>query len=107
MPESLLNDGAQVQCVHVGQAKPRVSNPRVRVAGQQIVTASSIYDIFGCHLAGTGSPPCATAQWQPQTAAKRLRARGEPVLLKNSRAVCVPTTTGLNVTATQLRVKGT
>ena len=107
MPEPLLHDGAQVQCVHVGQASPRVSNPRVKVAGQQIVTASSIYDITGCKLAETGNPPCVTAQWQPQTAAKRLRVGGEPVLLKNSQAMCVPTTTGLNITATQLRVKGT
>jgi len=107
MPEPLLHDGAQVQCVHVGQANPKVSNPRVKVVGQQIVTASSIYDITGCKLAGTSNPPCATAQWQPQTAAQHLRAGGEPVLLKNSQAVCVPTTTGLNITVTQSRVKGT
>ena len=107
MPNPLLHDGAEVQCVHVVRAQSGVSNPRVKVAGQQIVTASSIYTITGCKLAETGNPPCATAQWQPQTAATRVRAGGEPVLLSSSQAVCVPTTTGLNIAATQLRVKGT
>jgi len=74
------------------------------VGGQPVVTQTSAYSIAGCALTGTPNPPCATAQWV--TAAARVRAGGVPVLLQDSQAVCVPTGTGLNVIATQLRVKG-
>jgi hypothetical protein len=41
------------------------------------------------------------------TAAIRVKASGQPVLLKDSQAVCAPTGTGVNIIVTQLRVKGT
>ena len=105
MPGALLHLGATVLCTHAGQAQPVVSNPRVRVGGQPTVTVSSTYTIAGCTLAGTGSPPCATAQWV--TSATRVRAGGVPVLLQDSQALCVPTGTQLNIVATQLRARGT
>lgn len=105
MPGMLLHMGATVLCMHAGQAQPTVSNPRVRVGGQPIVTQSSTYTIAGCALTGTPNPPCATAQWV--TGAMRVRAGGVPVLLQDSQAVCVPTGTGLNVLVTQMRVRGT
>jgi hypothetical protein len=105
MPGTLLHLGATVLCMHAGQAQPVVSNPRVKVGGQPIVTQTSTYTIAGCALTGTTNPPCATAQWQ--TAATRVKAGGVPVLLKNSQARCVPTGTGLKIVATQPRVKGT
>ena len=105
MPGNLLHVGATVLCMHAGQAQPVVSNPRVRVAGQPVVTMTSTYTIAGCTLASVPSPPCATAQWV--TAATRVRAGGVPVLLQDSQAVCVPTGTGLNILVTQLRVRGT
>ena len=101
MPGTLLHRGATVQCLHAGQAQPAVTNPRVKVGGQQIVIRTSIYTIAGC----TSNPPCATAQWV--TGALRVRAGGAPVLLQDSQAVCAPTGTGLNIVATQPRVKGT
>ncbi len=104
MPGTLLHLGATVLCMHAGQAQPAVTNPRVRVGGQPIVTRTSTYTIAGCALAGT-APPCATAQWV--TSSVRVRAGGVPVLLRDSQAVCVPTGTGLNIVATQPRVKGT
>ena len=104
MPGTLLHLGATVLCMHAGQAQPAVTNPRVRVGGQPIVTRTSTYTIAGCALTGT-APPCATAQWV--TSAMRVRAGGVPVLLQDSQAVCVPTGTGLNIVATQPRVKGT
>jgi hypothetical protein len=100
MPGTLLHLGATVLCLHAGQAQPAVSNPRVKVGGQPIVIRTSTYTI-----ACTSNPPCATAQWV--TSAVRVRAGGVPVLLQDSQAVCVPTGTGLNIVATQPRVKGT
>ena len=100
MPGTLLHLGAKVQCIHAGQAQPMVSNPRVRVGGQQIVTQTSTYTI-----ACTSNPPCATAQWR--TSATRVKAGGVRVLLKDSEAVCVPTGSGLKIVTTQSRVKGT
>ena len=106
MPGTLLHLGATVLCMHAGQAQPAVTNPRVRVGGQPIVTQTSTYTIAGCpFVPPTGTGPCVTAQWVTSTV--RVRAGGVPVLLQDSQAVCVPTGTGLNVVATQPRVKGT
>jgi hypothetical protein len=106
MPGYLLHLGATVLCAHVpGQAQPVVTNPRVRVSSQPIVTQTSQYVIAGCALTGTTNPPCTTAQWI--TAALRVRAGGVPVLLQDSQSICVPTGTPLSVVVTQVRVKGT
>jgi hypothetical protein len=105
MPGFLLHLGATVMCMHAGQAQPVATNPRVKVAGQPIVTQSSTYAVAGCTLVSIPSPPCATAQWV--TAATRVRASGTPVLLQDSQAICTPTGTGLNVVVTQMRVRGT
>jgi hypothetical protein len=106
MPGTLLHLGATVLCMHAGQAQPVVSNPRVKVGGQPIVTQTSTYTIAGCpFVPPPGTGPCVTAQWV--VAAVRVRAGGVPVLLQDSQAVCVPTGTGLNIVATQPRVKGT
>jgi hypothetical protein len=104
MPGYLLHVGATVSCAHAGQAQPMVSNPRVRVSGQPIVTQMSTYAIAGCTLSSVPSPPCITAQWV--TAAMRVRAGGMPVLLQDSQSICTPTGTPLNILVTQLRVKG-
>jgi len=101
----LLHENATVLCSHPpGQAKPTVTNPRVKVSGQKIVTQSSIYSISGCILPPQSGGPCATAQWT--SAATRVKADGVSVLLADSKASCVPTGTGLNIISTQRRVKG-
>lgn len=105
MPGFLLHAGATVLCLHAGQATPTAPDPRVRVSGQSIVTQPHPYTVAGCGLAGTGSPPCITAQWV--TGATRVRAGGLPVLLQDSQAVCAPSGTGLMVAVTQMRVRGT
>src|SRR5262249_49452118 len=106
MPGFLLHVGATVLCAHAGQAQPTVSNPRVKVGGQPVVTQTSPYTIAGCTFPPppTANGPCVTAQWV--TAATRVRAGGVPVLLQNSQAICAPTGTPLNIVVTQLRVKG-
>jgi hypothetical protein len=106
MPGTLLHLGATVLCMHAGQAQPVVSNPRVKVGGQPIVTQTSTYTIAGCpFVPPAGNGPCVTAQWV--VSAVRVRAGGVPVLLQDSQAICVPTGTGLNIVVTQPRVKGT
>ncbi len=107
MPGFLLHAGATVLCAHGGQAQPTAPNPRVRVSGQPIVTQTAPYSIAGCALPPptAANGPCLTAQWV--TAAMRVRAAGQPVLLQDSQAACAPTGTPLNIVMTQMRVKGT
>lgn len=105
MPGFLLHVGATVMCAHAGQAQPTVTNPRVKVGGQPIVTQSTMYTIVGCPFSTAGGPmPCVTGQWV--SAATRVRAGGQPVLLQDSQAVCVPNGTPLNIVVIQTRVKG-
>lgn len=106
MPGYLLHMGATVLCAHAGQAQPMVTNPRVKVGGQPIVTLTNGYTVSGCPFTvGTSLVPCVTAQWV--MAATRVRAGGQPVLLQDSQAICTPNGTPLNIVVTQVRVRGT
>jgi hypothetical protein len=105
MADFLLHENATVQCAHTGQAKPSVTNQRVKVGGQKVVTQTGPYNISGCTLPPQSGGPCATATWS--SAATRVKAGGMAVLLKNSQATCVPTGASLNIISTQTRVKGT
>lgn len=107
MPGQILHQGATVLCLHAGQAQPTTTDLRVKVSGQAVVVQTAIHSIAGCTMPPppSGNGPCATAQWV--TAATRVRASGTPVLLQDSQAICVPTGTGVNVVATQTRVKAT
>ena len=108
MPGHLLHEHAIVQCAHApGQANPMQTDLRVKVSGQRIVTRSMLYRISDCSNPppSSGSGPCMTAMWT--SAAERIRASRQPVLLEDSQARCTPTNTGLKVVSTQTRVKGT
>lgn len=104
MPGFVLHQGAVVLCAHAGQAQPVVVNPRVTVSGQATVTLASTYSVAGCTFPAmtTGAPPCATAQFV--TSALRVTSLGQPLLLQDSQAVCVPTGTPLLISAIQPRV---
>lgn len=106
MPGFLLHAGATVTCVHAGQALPSVPNPRVTVMGMPTVTMAAPYTVAGCTLPAitSGAPPCATATWI--TAATRITSNGQPLLLLDSQATCIPTGTPLLILATQTRVTG-
>jgi len=106
MPGFLLHEGAVVLCMHAGQAKPMVTNPRVKVSGRATVTQTSIYSVTGCTLPppSVANGPCVTAQWI--SASTRVRSGGIPLLLQDSQAICAPTGTGLNIVITQFRVRG-
>jgi hypothetical protein len=105
MPGFLLHVGATVLCVHGGQAQPTVPNPRVLVNGQPTVTMTPPYVIAGCPYVTGGAPtPCVTGQWM--MAATRVLSNGQPLLLLDSQAVCVPNGTPLVIVLTQTRVTG-
>lgn len=106
MPGFLLHLGATVQCAHVGQATPMVTNPRVTVSAQPTVTMTAPYMVAGCAMPPppTGNGPCVTAQWI--TSATRITSLGQPLLLLDSQAICVPTGTPLLILTTQTRVTG-
>ena len=76
MPGFLLHMGATVLCAHAGQAQPTVTNPRVTVSGQPIVTQSAPYTVAGCTL-----PPPPTASICPlgEKATERTRNPVEKV----------------------------
>lgn len=105
MPGSLLHQGATVTCLHGGQAQPSAPMARVQVAGQAVVTQPPPWTVGGCPFAlPSGPSPCVTAAWV--TAATRVRAMGQPVLLVDSQAVCAPNGTGLLPVVAQPRVRG-
>jgi len=107
MPGFLLHVGATVLCSHAGQAQATVPNPRVTVSGQPTVAITSPYVIAGCALPPppAANGPCVTAQFM--TAATRVTSNGQPLLLFDSQATCVPTGTPLIVVLTQVRVTAT
>jgi hypothetical protein len=102
----LLHLGATVTCAHAGQATPTVSDPRVLVSGQPVVTVASPWVVAGCTLPPppTANGPCVTAQYV--TSALRVTASGQPLLLMESQAICAPTGTPLVPVAAQTRVTG-
>jgi hypothetical protein len=104
MPGFMLHSGATVLCTHAGTAQPTAPNPRVTVSGQPIVTIACTYAVAGCTFPAmsSGAPPCATAQFV--TSAVRVTAMGQPVLLQDSQATCVPTGTPLMIAVVQPRV---
>jgi hypothetical protein len=104
MPGFLLSVFSQVQCLHAGQAKPTVPNPRVLVNGQPTVLLTSPYIVAGCTLPPppAANGPCITAQFTVGTV--RVLSSGQPLLVQSSQAVCAPTGTPLLIVATQPRV---
>ena len=107
MPGFVLHQGATVLCMHGGQAQATAPNPRVKVGGQPVVTLAAPHTVAGCPFTTpAGNPlPCVTAQWI--TGAMRVLVGGQPVLLQDSQAICTPNGTGVQIVATQTRVRGT
>ena len=103
MPGFIVHLGATVMCAHGGQAQPTAPNPRVLVNGQPSVVMTAPYVVAGCPFNVSSVPtPCVTAQWM--TAAIRVSSNGQPLVLLDSQAVCVPNGTPLVIAATQARV---
>ena len=90
-------------CLHGGMATPTAPNPRVLLSGQPSVVMSSPYVIAGCPFNVSGSPvPCVLGNWV--VAAMRVFSNGQPLVLMDSQAVCVPNGTPLLPVAAQTRV---
>lgn len=105
MPGPLLHAGATVLCAHGGTATPTAPNPRVLVGGQPTTVMSAPWVIAGCPFNVSGSPvPCVTGQWV--VAATRVTSLGQPLVLMDSQAVCVPNGTPLLPVVAQTRVVG-
>ena len=107
MPGPILHLGATVTCSHGGQATPTVTVPRVLVSSQPVTTLASPYVVAGCTLPPPpgANGPCVTAQFV--TAATRVLALGQPVLLLDSQSICAPTGTPLLPLVAQPRVLAT
>jgi len=107
MPGFLVHVGATVLCSHGGQAQATVPNPRVSVSGQPTVAMTSPYVVAGCAFPPppVANGPCITGQFL--TGSVRITSNGQPLLLLDSQALCVPTGTPLLITVTQTRVTGT
>jgi hypothetical protein len=104
MPGPVLTSTTTVQCAHVGMGTPVTPNPRVSIGGQPVVTIATTYTIAGCTFPAisTGGPPCVTAQFT--TAATRVQAGGQPLLLADSQGISMPNGTPLIVIPNQFRV---
>ncbi|MGZ5441110.1 MAG: hypothetical protein ACXW5U_05095 [Thermoanaerobaculia bacterium] len=104
MPGFLVHVGATTQCSHGGMATPTVPNPRVVVSGQPTVTIAGPYVVAGCALPTGAGGPCVTAQWM--VGAVRLLSNGQPLVLFDSRAICIPTGVPLLILSAQTRATG-
>ena len=103
MPGFVVQVGATVLCAHGGQAQPTVPNPRVTIGGSPTVTMTTPFTVAGCPMmSGPVATPCVTAQWM--MGATRVTSNGQPLLLMDSQAVCVPNGTPVTIVATQTRV---
>jgi len=102
----LLHVGAAATCTHGGHAQPTAANPRVMVAGMPTLTISAPYAISGCALPPPPAAPgpCIAAHFI--TAATRITSFGQPLLLTDRRAQCVPSGLPHIVGASQRRVTG-
>lgn len=69
------------------------------------VTMAAPHAVAGCPMVTAGAAtPCITAQWM--MGATRVTSNGQPVLLMDSQAVCVPNGTPVTIVSTQTRVTG-
>jgi hypothetical protein len=106
MPGYLLHQGATVLCKHGAQSRPVKPFQRVKVGGQMIAVKLSLHQMITlCPFTVSGVPsPCLTAKWT--SGAEKVRAGGQPVLLQDSRANCIPNNVPIKIVKTQTRVKG-
>lgn len=103
MSSFILHLGATVICAHGGQASPAAPDSRVLVDNQPVVTLTGPYTVAGCpFVSGTNPLPCVTGQWT--SAATRVTASGQPLVIATSSSVCTPNGTPMNIIVTQVRV---
>lgn len=101
MSAYVLHENATILCKHGGTVRHQTTVSQVKVSGMKIVVQPNPHSVSGCPL----DKPCVLANWT--TAASRVKSFGQPVLYKSSQAICPAPSTGVNITATQQRVKAT
>jgi hypothetical protein len=101
----LVQQGATVLCAHGGQAQPTTPAARVKLSGQPAIGLPAPWTVGGCSLPPQAGGPCATATWTVGTV--RVKSMGQPLVIQDGTAQCVPTGVPLNVVNTQVRVKAT
>ena len=82
----LITKATQIQCSHAAVASIQPSSTRVKVAGAPAATVKDITTVTGCPFA-TPEPrpsPCMTVEWNPPTAAKRVKIGGQAALLQET-----------------------
>jgi hypothetical protein len=101
MPGFLVHLGAQVQCLHGGQAETIVPIPTVTVSGQPVVAIDSPYVIAGCTFPPPpgANGPCVTGTFI--TASLQVTAFGQPLLLSDSMSICETSGTPMLILVTQ------
>jgi hypothetical protein len=104
MPGPVLHQGATVLCMHAGQVTPTAVVARVTVGGLPVVGLPAPWSVAGCTLPPptAANGPCVTASWV--SAATRVTALGQPLLLMDSQAICAPTGTPVQPVSAQTRV---
>lgn len=103
MSAFIVDQGATVQCLHLGKATPLLPSPRVQIEGKPLITIASPYSIAACSLAGSSVPPCATGRFTK--GAQRVQSDGAFVaVVMGGSSTCVPTGTPMFVTVSQFRV---
>jgi hypothetical protein len=102
MPGPILHLGAVVTCTHAGPAQPTSPVGRVLVSGSPVVTIATPYQVTGCSLAGTGTPPCASGVWL--TGSLRVLVLGLSVAVPLGQSNCLPTGTPMLAGSAQPRV---
>ncbi|MFP2903814.1 hypothetical protein ACLESD_01835 [Pyxidicoccus sp. 3LFB2] len=100
MSGPLLGQDTRARCPHGGQAVLTAVFPRVKLGGVPVVVQAGPFTVAGC----PAKPPCVTGTFT--VGATRVRAQGQPVLLRSSPSVCTPTGAALQILQTQTRGKG-
>jgi len=101
----LLNMRATGKGSHGAEAKPTTGNPRVKIAGSEVLTVATQFTVQSCSNVVASSPfPCVIAMF-PQ-GATRVKVGGMAVLLDSSTATILPTGVTLEITNPQKHVKG-
>jgi uncharacterized Zn-binding protein involved in type VI secretion len=78
MPGPIFHVGAVATCSHLGQVSTVPGNPRVKVSGMPVATASDQALVAGCiFTVGSKAQPCVKVQWLMPAA--RVKVMGVPV----------------------------
>lgn len=111
MGNPIVGANAQVMCMHGAPAKSIRPNPRVTVGGVPVLTFLPAMMVSGCPNMTQSVPPapfpCVTGLWDASAVSQKVTVEGDPVVLSNSTAKCLPTNLGVSIVPGQMRVMAT